>query len=187
MVDPTKGTLVRLTGTPSLGLASASFIKLGASASQYVPISESATFATNVQAGQAIGGVPQFSQYRLGGFGGMPGYRAFTDLGTGSSMLMAQAEVRSHLPFIHTSKNKIAKVIDKHIKGVVFFDAGQIGGNNLTNSLLSASNVGVSTGVGVRLSLPMVGVIRLYYGYPLVSSLLGNRTPRITVGFGDNF
>ncbi len=187
MMDPTKGTLLRLSTTPSLGLASASFVKLGASASQFIPVNESVTLATNVQAGQAIGGIPQFGMYRLGGFGGMPGYQSFTNLGTGTSMLMSQAEVRSRLPFLKNSKNKIAKAIDKHIKGVLFFDAGQVGGNNLTNSLLSASNVGVSTGVGLRVSLPMVGVVRLYYGFPLVSTLLGNRTPRITVGFGDNF
>lgn len=187
MLDPTQGTLLKLSGTPSLGLASASFIKLGASASEYIPVSESVTLATNVQAGQALGGLPQFGMYRLGGFGGMPGYQSFTDLGTGTSMLMSQAELRTRLPFLHSSKNKIAKAIDKHIKGVVFFDAGQVGGNSLNNSLMSTSNVGVSTGIGVRISLPMVGVVRLYYGFPLVSTLLGNRTPRITVGFGDNF
>ncbi len=187
MLDPTKGTLLRLSTTPSLGLASASFVKLGASASQYIPVNESVTLATNVQAGQALGGLPQFGMYRLGGFSGMPGYQAFTALGTGTSMLMSQAEVRSRLPFIHGSKNKVMKVIDKHVKGVLFFDAGQVGGNSLNNSLMQMSNIGVSTGVGLRLSVPMVGVIRLYYGFPLVSSLLGKMTPRFTVGFGDNF
>jgi outer membrane protein insertion porin family len=185
--DPTKGTLLKLSSTPSLGLASASFIKLGASASQFIPVSESVTLATNIQGGQALGGLPQFGMYRLGGFSGMPGYQSLTALGTGTSMLMSQAELRARLPFLGKSKNKIAKVIDKHVKGVVFFDAGQVGGNSLNNSLMSMSNMGVSTGVGLRLSLPMVGVIRLYYGFPLVSTLLGGRTPRITVGFGDNF
>ena len=186
-VDPTQGTLLRLSGSPSLGLASASFIKLGASASKYVKINESVSLATNVQAGGALGNMPQYAQYYMGGFNGIRGYRSFTDLGTGSSMLMTTAEVRTRLPFLKSMDNKVAKVIDEHVKGVFFVDAGEVGGNSLTNSLLSRSTLGASIGVGVRVKVPMLGIIRLDYGFPLISSVMGHYTPRLTVGFGNRF
>ncbi|HEY9786802.1 MAG TPA: BamA/TamA family outer membrane protein, partial [Candidatus Obscuribacterales bacterium] len=71
--------------------------------------------------------------------------------------------------------------------GVAFFDVGQVSGNSLTNSLLSRSGLGAAVGVGLRVNFPMLGLIRLDYGLPLVSSILGKWTPRFTVGFGDRF
>ena len=186
-VDPTKGTLMRLSASPSLGLASASFAKLGGSASKYVKVSKNITLATNIQAGTILGNAPQYAQYFMGGFNGLSGYRQFTDLGTGSSMLMGTAELRSRLPFLGRMDNKIAKAVDKHIKGVFFFNAGEVNGNSLTNSLLSRSNLGAAVGVGVRVNVPMLGVVRLNYGFPLLSSVMGHYTPRLTVGFGNQF
>jgi len=83
--------------------------------------------------------------------------------------------------------NSVAKMIDKHVKLDAFFDAGAVGGNSLTNSLYSRGTIGASVGVGVRIKMPMVGLIRLDYGMPLLSTLLGGRTPRISVGFGEKF
>ncbi|PWT95321.1 MAG: hypothetical protein C5B53_11545 [Candidatus Melainabacteria bacterium] len=186
-LDPTTGTLLRLSTSPSLGLTGAGFTKIGASASKFVKINESMTLATNVQGGMALGNVPQFGQYWLGGMNGMRGYPQFTGLGTGTRMLMATAELRTRLPFLHNSDNKIAKAVDKHLKGVIFFDAGQVAGNNLTNSLLSRNSLGASTGIGVRINVPMIGLIRIDYGLPLVSSLMGHMMPRVTIGFGDRF
>ncbi len=186
-IDPTTGTLLRLSASPSLGLAAASFAKFGASASKFIKINESTTLATNVQAGAALGNMPQFAQFYMGGWNGVRGYRSFTDLGTGTSMLMTTAEVRTRLPFLHGSTNKVAKMVDQHFKAVFFFDAGQVNGNSLTNTLLSRSMLGASVGVGIRVKVPMLGMIRLDYGFPLISSVLGGYTPRLTVGFGEKF
>jgi outer membrane protein assembly factor BamA len=160
-------------------------MKVGASVSKYIPITKDVTLATNIQGGTAVGGMPQFAQYRLGGWNGIRGYRMFSDLGTGSGMLMATAELRSRLPLPRNSK--VAKVIDKHVKATAFFDAGHVMGNGLTNSLFSRSSMGASVGVGLRVNIPMLGLVRFEYGMPLVSSILGNFTPRMTVGFGDRF
>ncbi len=185
--DPTKGTLMRLSGSPSLGLANASFVKLGASASKYVKINQSTTLATNVQFGGGLGNMPQYAQYYMGGFNGIRGYRSFTDLGTGTSMLMTTAEIRTRLPFLKSMDSKFAKTVDEHVRGVFFVDAGQVNGNSLTNSLLSRSYLGAAVGVGVRVKVPMLGIIRLDYGFPLISSVMGHYTPRLTVGFGNRF
>jgi hypothetical protein len=35
--------------------------------------------------------------------------------------------------------------------------------------------------------VPMLGLVRLDYGFPLISTALGRMTPRFTLGFGDKF
>jgi outer membrane protein insertion porin family len=187
-IDPTHGTYVRLSASPSLGITNASFLKLGASASQFVKINDSMTFATNAQAGTGIGGMPQFGMFNLGGMNGVRGYRSFTDLGLGTGMLMGTAELRTKIPFLSHSESKFVRAIGNHVKGTIFADAGQVTGNSATNSLMGRSNMGASVGVGVRLNLPMIGLIRVDYGLPLLSSVMGGRFyPRINIGFGERF
>lgn len=185
--DPTQGTLAKVTTSPSLGLGNPSYLKLGTSFARYTKIDETTTLVTGMSAGTGLGGMPAFGQYNLGGFNGIRGYRQFSDLGTGSSMLMVSTEVRKHLPFLAHSDNKVAKMIDKHVKWDSFFDAGQVGGNGITNSLLSRNTVGASFGFGLRLNLPMLGTVRLDYGFPILSSVMGGMTPRFTFGFGERF
>jgi len=186
-IDPTQGMIARVTTTPSLGLGNPSFMKLGVSAAKYTKIDEGTTLVTGASAGTGLGGMPAFGQYNLGGFNGIRGYQQFSALGTGSSMLMASVEVRKHLPFLGKSENKVAKMIDKHVKMDTFADAGQVGGNNVMNSLLSRNNMGASVGFGLRFQLPMVGLIRVDYGFPVLSSLMGKMTPQLTFGFGERF
>lgn len=187
MFDTTKGTHAKLSAGPALGLSGASFAKLGASVSKFIPVTKDVTFASNMQAGTAFGGMPQFAQYRLGGWNGIRGYRMFSDLGTGTSMLMGSAELRARLPFAKHSNSGFVRAIDKHVKVALFSDVGQVSGNTLTNNLFGRSALGASVGVGLRVNVPMLGLIRFEYGLPLVSTLLGGMTPRFTIGFGEKF
>jgi outer membrane protein insertion porin family len=185
-MDTTKGTHARVTAGPSVGLSGASFAKFSGSVSKYVPLGKGFTLATNLQGGTAVGGIPQFAQYRLGGWNGLRGYRQFSDLGTGVAMLMATAEVRHALPF--TQNSGVGKMINKHVQAAAFFDVGQVTGNSLSNGLLARSNVGASVGLGLRVKVPMVGLIRLDYGLPLIQSVMNRGfVPRFTVGFGEKF
>lgn len=183
-IDPTRGSFIKLSASPSAGL-SAAFLKGGLSASTYKPIGKNVTLALNASGGSSLGGLPQFAQYRLGGWNGVRGYRAFSDLGTGTGMLMATAELRAKLPLPET--NPVFKTIKKNVKAVAFADFGQVMGNGITNSLLSRSSMGASVGLGLRVNMPMVGLVRIDYGLPLVSSILGRTTPRLTIGFGEKF
>ena len=119
----------RVSAGPSIGLNGASFAKLGGSVSKYIPLGKGFTLATNAQGGAAVGGLPQFAQYRLGGFNGLRGYRQFSDLGTGTAMLMATAEVRHALPFLGDSS--VGKMINKHVQAAAFMDVGKVSGNGL--------------------------------------------------------
>lgn len=186
-MDATRGTYAKVSAGPSLGLSGVAFAKVGASVSKFIPLKgDDITLAVNGQAGAGIGGLPQFAQYRLGGWNGVRGYGQFTDLGVGTNLLMATAEVRSKIPFLPKDSG-ITKFVDKHVKLAMFADAGSVGGNRLSNNLLSRSPLGASVGVGLRIKVPMLGLMRLDYGIPLINSVLGGMTPRFTVGFGDKF
>lgn len=187
VIDPSKGTVARLTASPSVGLTGGAFAKLGASASKFVPVGKNATLAFNVQGGTALGALPQFANYRLGGWNGIRGYRAFSDLGSGSSLLMATAEMRFKLPVPGHKTNAIAHAIHKNVKGVFFVDAGAVGGNVVTNDFFQRSALGASVGFGLRVNVPMMGLVRIDYGLPIISSLLGRFTPRVNIGFGEKF
>jgi len=187
-IDPSHGTYLRVSATPSLGLTNSSFLKLGASASKFFKVNDSITLATNAQAGTGFGGMPQFGMFNLGGMNGIRGYRSFTDLGMGTGMLMGTAEIRTKLPFLSHSDSKYVRAIGNHVKGTIFADAGQVTGNNQVNGILGRSNMGASVGVGLRVNLPMVGLVRVDYGLPLLSSVMGGRFyPRINIGFGERF
>ncbi|HEY9758479.1 MAG TPA: BamA/TamA family outer membrane protein [Oculatellaceae cyanobacterium] len=184
-MNPTRGMLARVTASPSVGTGGA-FIKAGFNVSKYIPVTKETVFATNFQAGTSMGNVPGFAQYSLGGFNGIRGYRQFSDLGLGSNMLMARAELRHSLPIPKTD-NKLVNSLHKRVKVAIFADAGQVSGSNTYNNLLARNNSAGSVGLSLRMNLPMVGNIRVDYGYPLLSALLGSRTPRLTFGFGDKF
>lgn len=190
--DPHKGTFAKVTGGPSIGITGSSFGKLGASVSKFIPLGKETTLATNIQGGTALGGVPGFAQYRLGGWNGIRGYRAFSDLGTGTGLLMGSVELRRRLPFPKGDKTSgaggmILSYIDKNVRGTTFFDFGAVGGNSLVNSMYSRGTLGASVGVGLRVNIPMLGLVRFDYGLPLVSTAMGRFTPRFTIGFGDKF
>jgi outer membrane protein insertion porin family len=191
MFDPRKGSFGKVTAGPSIGINGASFAKLGASVSKFIPVGKTSTLAFNVQGGTGIGGMPQFAQYRLGGWNGLRGYRTFSDLGTGTGMLMASAELRMRLPLPKMSKSSrygaFVNAVEKNVRAVTFFDVGRSYGNGLVNNFYQRASMGAAVGVGLRMNLPYVGLIRIDYGMPLISTALGKFTPRFTLGFGDKF
>ncbi len=192
VMDPHKGTFAKITGGPSIGLNGGTFAKAGVSVSKFVPIGKKTVFASNLQAGAGMGGLPQFGQYRLGGYNGLRGYRSFSDLGTGTGLLMGSMELRRKIPFLPEGDKSgaggmILSYINKNVRGVTFADFGAVGGNGLMNNMYQRGTMGASVGVGLRLNVPMLGLVRLDYGFPLVSTALGRLTPRFTVGFGDKF
>jgi outer membrane protein insertion porin family len=181
-IDPTHGTYARASISPAMGINGA-FGKAGVTMTKVVTIAKDTTWNSNLQMGTSMGNLPGFSQYNLGGFNGLPGYRMFSDFGSGTSMLMAKTEVRRRL--IPKTDNKIMEAFASHVKGAVFADAGEIGNINTYSTLMSRSSTGAAVGVGLRLKVPMVGMVRVDYGYPLISTLMGGHTPRLTFGFGD--
>jgi len=138
VVDATRGSYVRFSTTPT--------------ASKFVPLSEGTSLLKSPPTGAALGGMPQFSQYRLGGYfdRGVRGFRSFSDLATGTQMLMGTQELRRklHLP----GDSVVNKAINNNFKPSRWLDYGQ---------------VGTSAGSGVRVNMPTVGM-PLNYGLPVM-------------------
>lgn len=189
--DTHKGTQARISVGPNIGLTGGGFLKAGGSVTKYIPIGKNNEFVMNAQGGTGVGGMPQFAQYRLGGWNGIRGYRMFSDLGTGTGMLMASAELRMRIPMPKVSPSSKAgafvNAVQKNTKFVLFADAGGTSGGGIFNSLYARSAMGASVGLGLRMNLPYVGPIRIDYGLPLIAPIGGKLVPRMTFGFGDKF
>jgi outer membrane protein assembly factor BamA len=101
-------------------------------------------------------------------------------------MLMGTIELRKKLHL--KGDNVVSKVINNNVKFTTWFDYGQVMGNGNMNNLLTRTNLGASVGVGVRLKVPMIGMVRIDYGLPVINTLQNSKlTPRLTFGFGDKF
>lgn len=192
LFDPQKGSVARLSMGPNLGINGSSFLKAGASVSKFVPVGKEKTFAFNLQGGSALGSMPSFAMNRLGGFNGIRGYQMFSQLGSGTSMLMASAEFRMPLPLPKGSPGStggaLLNGVHKNVRMVFFADAGGVGGNALYNQLYSRTTMGAAVGIGMRFKVPYLGLVRVDYGLPLIAPLTGGRLiPRMTFGFGDKF
>jgi outer membrane protein assembly factor BamA len=89
-----------------------------------------------------------------------------------------------HLP----GDNVVSKTINNNVKWTAWCDYGQVMGNNGLNSELNRNSMGASVGVGVRIKMPMIGMIRIDYGLPILQTVETNKfVPRLTIGFGDKF
>ena len=106
-------------------------------------------------------------------------------------MLMGSLELRSKLPLPRdkhgTANGPIVGYLDKNIRACTFLDFGALSGNGYVNGAYSRAMIGGSVGLGLRIHMPMLGVVRLDYGFPLIATALGHMTPRFSLGFGDKF
>src|SRR5471030_3019558 len=100
-------------------------------------------------------------------------------------MLMGTLELRRklHLP----GDNVVSKVLNNNVKVTAWCDYGQVMGNGNLNTLLGRTSYGASVGVGVRIKMPMVGMVRLDVGLPILSTLNSQYVPMFNIGFGDKF
>ena len=190
--DPTKGSVTRISAGPNIALNGSSFFKLQGGASKYVPVGKDKVLAFNVHGGSSLGGMPSFANYYMGGFNGIRGYQMFSQLGSGTNMLMASAEFRMPLPLPKgspgSSGGALLSGVHKNVKMVFFADAGGVGGNSLYNNLYGRMSMGAAVGIGMRFKVPYLGLVRVNYGIPLVAPVSGARfMPRMTFGFGDNY
>src|ERR1700733_7458716 len=124
---------------------------------------------SSLQIGPSKGTISGFAQYNLGGFNGLPGYRMFSDFGSGASMLMAKTEVRRRL--LPKTDNKIMEAFATHVKGAVFADAGEIDNMNAYSTLMSRSSTGAAVGDGPWVRVPMLGTVRMPAKGPLPTGL----------------
>ena len=169
---PTKGSLLRFSTEQSvpIGTGSIFFNRLRGSYSQYIPtrllkLSPGCrvnakvpdcpqSFAFNIQAGTALGNLPPYEGFSLGGSNSIRGYEE-GDVGAGKSFLQGTLEYR--FPVFSV------------ISGALFVDAGTDFGTGTSlkgnpAGLRGKPGSGIGYGLGVRIQSPL-GPIRIDYGF----------------------
>ncbi|MEQ8385043.1 MAG: BamA/TamA family outer membrane protein [Coleofasciculus sp. A1-SPW-01] len=160
-VNPTQGSLVRLSTEQSVPIGNGSILmnRLEANYSQYVPVdvfngNSQEVLAFNVQGGTTIGDLPPYNAFNLGGQNSVRGYGT-GDVGTGRSYVLASAEYR--IPIFNP------------VGAVVFADfASDLGSSETVPGepgvVRGKPGSGFGYGAGLRVNSP-VGIIRADLGF----------------------
>ncbi|NEO28594.1 MAG: BamA/TamA family outer membrane protein, partial [Kamptonema sp. SIO4C4] len=160
-LNPTSGSVVSFSSEQSVPIGQGNILnnRLNASYSNYTPTqvfdSENPeVLAFNVQAGTAIGDLPPYQAFTLGGTNSVRGYDT-AELGNSRSYFLASAEYRIPL-------------FESPVSGVLFADFGSDLGSGTTTlgegGVLEADKgTGFGYGAGLRVNSP-VGILRADFG-----------------------
>ncbi|HBB35003.1 MAG TPA: hypothetical protein DDZ80_00300 [Cyanobacteria bacterium UBA8803] len=175
---PTQGSLLRLGFEQSIPIGKGSIFlsRLRGSYSYYIPVNFTSftdgpeALAFNVQGGTAIGDLPPYEAFSLGGSNSVRGYEE-GDVGAGRSFIQATAEYRFPILSI--------------VGGALFVDfASDLGtGDNVPGDpagVRGKPGSGFGYGVGIRVQSPL-GPIRVDYGFN------DEGDSRIHFGIGERF
>jgi outer membrane protein insertion porin family len=115
-------------------------------------------FAFHLKSGYATENAPFYERFYLGGANSLRGYpdRRLTPIGWGSKMILTNTEFRFPLSSKNFPYHKVT--------GILFFDAGGIWLPGQTPKL---DDFFTSLGFGFRVKLPIVGVTRFDFSFPL--------------------
>jgi outer membrane protein insertion porin family len=178
---PTRGGKIQISTevqTIAIGSDNDSY-KLRISGSEYFSVFDESVikFGGEIGVTDAIDDVPIYDRFFTGGLGSLRGYK-FRKVGPldsnndelgGNSLLLGTAEL--DVPLF------------KRVNGAIFFDAGNVWSSSYA---WDPSDVNVTTGLGVRLDLP-IGMLRLDYGVPIHNVNERDSTGRLHFNFGYQF
>ncbi len=165
-IDPKSGSLLSLSTEQfvPLGVGNVFANRLSANYSQYVPVNlfgqkdgkNQDILAFNVQGGTTVGDLPPSQAYLLGGVNSVRGFEQ-GKVGIGKSYALASAEYRF-------------PIFNETLGGTLFADYGTDLGSS--GSVIGApgtargrSGSGFGYGAGVRLNIPVVGLLRADWGF----------------------
>ncbi len=132
---------------------------------KYIPMGEH-TLAFRFLGGTSSGDIPLSDQFYLGGNDTLRGYEQGEF--SGNRVCLFQAEYR--FPIL---KSKV-------IQGAFFFDAGNASRGDSVEGLFN--NIKSDEGIGVRISVPLIGTVRLDYAIKN-----NGEAPRPVIGIGQTF
>ena len=181
-INPSRGSQVRLSTEQSIPVGSGDIVmnRLRANYAQYVPVrllsrnnhrpENPEVFAFNVQGGTAIGELPPYEAFNLGGLNSVRGYGE-DDVGSGRSFFLLSGEYR--FPII------------QWLGGVLFTDfATDLGSGDTVlgepAEVRDKPGTGFGVGAGLRANSP-VGLIRVDFGFS------DEGESRLRFGFGQRF
>ncbi|MFQ5866068.1 MAG: outer membrane protein assembly factor [bacterium] len=115
-------------------------------------------FAFHLKTGYATENAPFYERFYLGGANSLRGYpdRRLTPIGWGSKLILTNTEFRFPLSSKNFPYHKAT--------GILFFDAG---GRWLPDETPKLDDFFTSLGFGFRIKLPIVGITRFDFSFPL--------------------
>lgn len=180
-INPTSGSALTLSTEQSIPIGQGNIFgnRLRAEYTQYLPVTlldsgdgdVGEVIAFNLQGGTAIGDLPPYNAFNLGGSNSVRGYEG-SGVGSGRSYVLASAEYRF-------------PILSLPVAGVVFADFGSDLGTG--DAVLGEPavvrdkpGIGFGYGLGVRVQSPL-GLIRADYGFN------DQGEGRLHFGFGQRF
>ena len=153
----------------------ASYFRLTADIRRYQPLYKKLIGAVRFRWGQVSDSAPFYEKFYLGGPNSLRGYedRSLTPAGYAANITQGSAELRFPLS---------RRLRDGRLIGVLFYDAG-FAWNDPEKFDFSHLKSGV--GFGVRVRLPIAGLLRLDIAYPLPAN--GNDDLRVHLSLGHTF
>ncbi len=122
------------------------FTKLNADLRWYEPISKDEILAVNYMWGVGLGSIPYIEKYTVGGFNSIRGLPEN----------WKKADITELISFEYRWK------YDQNLTGVIFWDLGNGWDNNET---VAPADLKMGIGLGLRVMVPPMGVIRMDYGW----------------------
>jgi outer membrane protein insertion porin family len=134
------------------------FYKLIGDVRYYQKLPLKAVASIHLQGGRVTENVPFYEKFYLGGPNSLRGYddRSLTPLGYASRLVLGQVELRFPL----STKNYPYQLLS----GVFFYDSGFAWNDDTT---FSFSDLMSGAGFGFRFNIPIIGILRLDFAYPL--------------------
>ncbi|MGH1365296.1 MAG: BamA/OMP85 family outer membrane protein [Calditrichia bacterium] len=125
---------------------------------RYQPLYKKMIAAARVQYGNVSDVAPFYEKFYLGGPNSLRGYRdrSLTPEGYASNMALASGEIR--FPLSGRLKDP------DRFTGVLFYDAGYVWNEPQT---FKVSRLKAGIGAGVRMELPIIGLVRVDLAYPV--------------------
>ncbi len=125
---------------------------------RYQLLGQGVVFAMRLKAGWIDDSAPFYEKFYLGGPNSLRGYadRSLNPLGYASRLVLGSAEIR--FPITHRNFPR------QFLTGVLFYDAGQAW--NAAQEF-DSGDIHTSLGYGFRFKLPIVGLVRLDFAYPV--------------------
>ena len=150
---------------------------------KYMPIGKKSSFSMTARGGMQLHGkeTPEIMAFRLGGPYTIRGYKV-NGVGTGEAFLMGSAELAVPIPFVDKLKIQFLQ----NLRLTFWVDAGRVFNPTTASILYDRPNQAITSGVGLKITIPGVGPISVDYGIPLTNcGPHGNKNGYFTFGVGD--
>ena len=156
---------------PSIGLGEGgSYGDLRAEFRRYERLTDDGWYLKNASRFQTLLGDPaDFRKLKARGPYGLRGYRQFRDVGIGTSSIGNTLELLFPLTTINEKLASAKRKFPVKDFNLIFFnDSGAIFGEKSLNDLYDRKSFLTGVGIGVQANIPMLGVLRVDYGIPLI-------------------